>query len=82
MRHRSKTPNPDPGTHLYDVGDEVRQRLVQLDLLGVLPDLILLSLQLVGDAHHLRLHDADLVIEEPRQAHDLLRVHTEHVLPH
>ncbi|CAN8007616.1 unnamed protein product, partial [Ixodes pacificus] len=60
---------------LDDVGHQVRQGLVDFDLLVVLLDLLLLGLELVRDAHHLALHDLDLVVQEPRPADNFVAGH-------
>ena len=50
-------------TSLYDIGNQVRQRLIDFDFLSILFDLLLLRLQFVGDTHHLAAHDLHFVVE-------------------
>ena len=60
--------------HLDYVGNEVRQNLVELDLLRVLLDPLLLGLLLVVEAADLVLDDLDLVLEHARALYDLVCV--------
>ena len=66
---------------LHHVRHEVRQLLVELDLLGVLLDLLLLRLLLVVEAHHLVLDDLDLVFEHPCPLRNLVRIGPRNLLP-
>lgn len=49
---------------LHDVADQIRQLLVDLDLLLVLLDSLPLAPTLVGDALQIAAHDANVVVEE------------------
>ena len=60
--------------HLHHVGNEVRQNLVELDLLRVLLDPLLLGLLLVVEAADLVLDHLDLVLEHARALYDLVCV--------
>ena len=52
--------------HLHDVAHEIRQLLVELDLVEVLLDLVLLVEGLVVDALDVGPHYAAVVLEQPK----------------
>ena len=62
---------------LDDVGDEVGQGLVLLDLLLVLLDRLVLGLELVLESPQLRPHNPNLVVEETSPGLDIRGAHVE-----
>mmetsp|Transcript_22237 Transcript_22237/g.63223 ORF Transcript_22237/g.63223 Transcript_22237/m.63223 type:complete len:267 (-) Transcript_22237:49-849(-) len=63
------------GEELDDVAHEVRELLVELDLLHVLLDQLALGVLLVGEALALRVQTADLVLDEAEALLEVLRAH-------